>query len=442
MSRSLAREHLDRLGIPATLGYYRPEDVQRVLQGRAVDPKVRDTIHDKLAWIVGAQLVGHIASQDPDLGSGAGWVVVRTIDYGELSASFLPFSDSSHVVLVSRMFQELLISMANIVEYYDVSLALARLSLRSTKRERLRFEAATRMAGMLRYLVLSQRLTGKTPSAVVTLDSRSAEVAGQLAAAALMFVVAHEIGHISMRHGVASAEPYRAGDSITTSEVQELLADNYAQDFLGDFMAGDPGMVLWSAFIALFARQMIETATYIRRSRTQTRAFVRWDVLERRAGEQNRSNDLLRLAIMGGVVAALTRDEPFLQDQWALMWEDDMLAIDPALTPETLANWDRLQTCPLDQLASEGEQTATRAGKMLFDDLRRGDMSNALKMLGLQPRVQAEMLDRSSPLSFFALKHAIEAAPTLLTRGDLFIFSVAGARLAAEHLKGDHVDDW
>jgi hypothetical protein len=373
---SLAQEHLRRLGVPTTLdSSYSREDAVRMLQGRAVDPAVEDTLHTKLAWVIGAQLIGHIDKRHPALRWTPDRVAVRTLFDGEASASFLSFSDGSHVVLLSRALQENLICVANVLEYFDVSTAVARLSFRRGKRKQLMVESASRVAAILRYL-LGHRMNGKAPPVPATLDQRSFDIAGNMATGAVMFVVAHEIAHIAHGHEAVRAQPNGADGETTVDELQELQADAWALNFLTELMADDPApenMALWCAFIALFAMEMTEQAVYVRRNRTHPEAWSRWATLETLAGEPDERTRALRLALLSAFAGASKLDEPFPDQLWPLLWKDQLLSVDSAITAETLSHWDYLHTCPLEPLTVQAERSATDAGRTLMQTVARMD---------------------------------------------------------------------
>ncbi len=237
----LAQEHLLSLGVSSTVDHeYTEEDAIAVLQGRTADPAVADTIHSKLAWVVGVQVVGFINKELPKLRWTSDRVLVRTLLDGESAARPLSFPDGSHAVLVSRALQESLICIANVLEYFDVSSGLARLSLRRRKREQLSFETTAHVTAILRYLLLGQRMTGRAPQAPARLDRHSIDIAGKMAAGAVMFVVAHELAHIAYGHTGSSSTPYGPDGKVTVGELQELQADSWALNCLKKHMADDP----------------------------------------------------------------------------------------------------------------------------------------------------------------------------------------------------------
>jgi hypothetical protein len=348
----------------------------------------------------------------------------------------LSFQDGSHAVLVSRALQENLICMANILEYLDVSNGIARLSFRRSKREQLSFESTARVTAILRYLLLGHRMTGKTPAAPAVLDRRSFDFAGKMAAGAVMFVVAHEMAHIVYRHEASSTTQYVSGSDVTVDELQEAQADVWAFNFLKELMADDPApkdMALWCAFVGLIATQITEQAIYVRRNRTHPEAWVRWGTLEKVAGKSEKRVEDLRVGLLAAVAGALQLDQPFPERLWPPLWQDQLLCVEPGLTHETLQRWDQLHTGPLDSLTAEAECSATVDGKTLLEALRRGEMSAVFGPLVTSRRL-ARMLDPNSALMFFTLRDAIDDAPTVFTEGDRALFSVVGARLAAQHL--------
>jgi Peptidase U49 len=436
-AESLALEHLRHLGVPATFGGYTKEDAVRVLQGRGVESTVRDIIHNKLAWIVGVQLIGHINQRFPQLRWTHDRVVVRTLLDGEASASVLSFPDGSHAILVSRALQENLICMANVVEYLDISTALARLSFRRKKRERERFESAARVATILRYLLLGYRMRGAAPPAPAQLDKRSFDIAGKMAAGALMFVVAHEIAHIAHRHETVALTPHGPDGPVTVSERQELQADVWAVNFLKKVMADDPAPendVLWSAFIALFAMHVTEQALYIRRNRTHPEAWARWAVLEKLAATADDRTEGLRLTFLNAVASASNLTESFPNELWPLLWQDRMLSVAPLISEETLMWWDHLHTADIDELAAKAERSATPDGKLVLRLLRSGDLEGVLGRIVPSPRRRDALLNPSAALAFSTLRQAFDDTPTRLSDGNQTAFSVVATRIAAQHL--------
>jgi hypothetical protein len=436
--RSLAQEHLLKLGIPSAVDRdYTEEDAWAVLQGRTNDAAVADVIYGKLAWVVGVQLVGFINKELPKLQWTSDRILIRTLLDGESSARPMSFSDGSHVVLVSRALQESLICMANVLEYFDVTTGLARLSLRRRKRERLSFESSAHITAILRYLLLGQRMTGRMPTAPARLDRRSADIAGKMASGAVMFVVAHELAHIAHGHTDSSPTPYGLDGRVTVSELQELQADSWALNCLKKCMADDPApenVALSCAFIALFATYITEQAIYVRRDRTYPEAWERWATLQKLADESDERTEKFRTAFMCAVMAAIKLDEPFPEHLWPLLPRNQAIRIEPAATNETLMRWDLLQTCPLDSLIAEAEQSATPDGRNVLKGLQSGEISVVFGKLVASERRRARMLDPTLGLEFATLRRVIDEAPGPLTNGDRALFSVAGARLAAQHL--------
>lgn len=418
---SLAELHLHRLGVPTKLDQpYDKEDASRVLRGQSVAPAIRDTIHAKLAWIVGVQVVGHVNRTFPDLGWTHDRVAVRTLVHGEASASFMTFADHSHAILVSRALQENLICMANVVEYFDISTGLARLSLRRRKREREQFECAARVTAILRYLLLGQRMTGVAPSVPAELDERSFDIAGKMAAGALMFVVAHEIAHVAHGHETMALTPYGDGP-VTVSEIQELQADIWALNFLKELMADDPApenIALWCAFIALVAMHVTEQAIYVRRNRTHPEAWSRWAMLEKSAVKADDRTERMRLGLLAAVMGASKLDECFPEDVWPLLWEDRMLSVAAPITEDVLIGWDHLHAAPVAELVAQLLPAATDEGLRVLDALRSGDVGTALACAGVSPRRRNRVLDPSEALGFSTLRELFYEPRAPLTDGD------------------------
>jgi hypothetical protein len=438
-NESLAQQHLKLLGVPSSIDQaYTEEDALRVLQGRDVAPAIAHTIHNKLSWLVGIQVVGFINNTSPQLRWTSNRVLVRTLPEGESSARPLSFPDGSHAILFGRSLQESFICMANVIEYLDVAIGLSRLSFRRRKRERLGFETSARVTAVLRYLLLGQRMNGQLPPAPARLDRQSTEIAGKMAAGASMFVVAHELAHIAHGHTEVATAPHVDHGKVTTSEVQELQADNWALGVLTQMMTPDEpepeSMALWCAFIGLFATYITEQAIYVRRGGTHPEAWARWAVLEKTAKECDQRTQQLRAVFMATVAGAIKLDEELPMKIWQLLRKDEALMIAPSATDETIMGWDRLQATPLDELVATARQATTQEGNELLDLLENGDLRGALGMIVPSEKKRARMLDESLALEFSTLRRAIANAPTTLVSRELELFSVAGARLAAREL--------
>ncbi|HTA14950.1 MAG TPA: hypothetical protein VK781_08850 [Solirubrobacteraceae bacterium] len=436
---SLAQQHLTLLGVPSSIDQaYTEGDALRVLQGREVAPGVADTLHLKLGWLVGIQVVGFINNKAPKLRWTSNRVLVRTLSEGESSARPLSFPDGSHAILLGQSLQESIICTANVIEYLDVASGLARLSVRRRKQERLGFEASSRVTAVLRYLLLGQRMTGRLPPAPARLDRQSTEIAGKMAAGAAMFVVAHELGHITHGHTMTPTTPHAETGKMTTSELQELQADNWALGVLTQMMAPDEpepeSMALWCAFIGLFATYITEQAIYARRSGTHPEAWARWAVLERTSKECDERTQRLRAAFMANTAGAIKLDEELPTELWQLLRKDEALTISPSATNDTIMGWDRLQATPLDELVATARQAATRDGEELLNLLENGDLQGALGLVVPSEKRRARMLDETLTLEFSTLRQAIANAPTTLVSRKQELFSVAGARLAARML--------
>lgn len=444
---TLALEHLNKLGVPSTFeGRYTQEEAVKLLQGHPLDSAKADVIHAKLAAIAGVQLTGLLEKAMP----GVRWrerVLVRTLPFGESSASFLSFEDDSHAILVSKALQESLIRMANVLVYFDCATSLARRSLRRKTRERRNLEAATRVTALLRYMVLGQRMTGRAPSALAVLDDESFKYAGEIVGSAVMFIVAHELAHIAHNHVSASTQPYNASGKTSIGEVQELQADHWAVNCIADLLdRGDSlkvnGMssrelALWSAFLGLFATQLTEQAIYVRRNRTHPEAWARWAVLEQLNEKSEERAETLRLAFMCAVLGATKLDEQLPSEAWKFLWTDEQLTTEEGITPKILQAWDLRQTCPLDQLLPEARRLATPTGLTFLKELAAGELALALSRIGIPDRRLGRILDTGSALEFSTLRKAIEEASGTLASEEKEVFSVAAVRLASNQLRSE-----
>jgi hypothetical protein len=441
---TLAQRHLRTLGVPSDLAQpYERRDAVAVLQGVSVSPAVRDVIHQKLAWVVGVQIVGHLSRTTPNLGWTNDRVLVRTLSDGEASASFLSFEDGSHAVLLSRALQENLICMANLVVYFDVASGLARLTFTKKRREHEARIVAGRLTAVLRYLLLGQRMTGYSPVAPARLDRRSSEFASKIATGAVMFVVAHEIAHIIHDHRTVPLHPAQPNGALTVSESQELQADWWAFGLLTCLMSDDPApevVVLWCAFVALFAMQITERALYVRRNRTHPEALARWAELEKRATACDERTRRLRIGFMSAVMGASKLDEELPPDLWPLIWKDSTLSVDAAISERTLRKWDGLQSIPVTTLVAEARRSATGDGQCLLDRLARGDICEAVGQLVSNARRRKVLLDPAAALAFSTLRSLFAERAEAWTCGDSLVFSIGGARLAAQHLGNDGSD--
>ena len=432
-------EHIQRLGVAAgSDAPYSKESAMRVMRGRPVDPSVRDAIHAKLSWILGVQLLSFLEKNFPAENWSSERVPVRTLADGEASASFLSFDDGSHAVLVSRALQENVIAMANLVEYFDMSSGNAKSLASFGKILRGKDKAVSRLSVALRYSLLGQRMTGWAPPVPVELDSESFDVAAKMASGALMFVVAHELGHIVLGHTTTATTPLEAGGSVTVSELQELQADNWAVAFLKAVMADDPepeNIVLWCAFIALWAMQVTEEAVFVRRNRTHPEAWTRWAVIEKQASADEDRTDRLRIGFMAGVLAASDLAKPFEARLWRLLWDDRLVSIPPNITETTLSQWDYANTAPISKLMRNVERDATTQGLQVLTLLRAGNVGGVLELLVRSARRRAALSSPSGALSFATLRGVFMNNEVALGHGGNSYFSVVAARLAANHLR-------
>lgn len=443
---TLALQQLERLGIPRQLeASYSQEDAVSVLRGQSQDSTVIDAVHGKFALSAGGRLMDLLIEDAEDLKWLRERITFGTLLFGESSASFISFPDDSHAILVSRALQESLVGMANILIYLDVATGLASSSLRRRKRRKGSQECTGRVSGALRYLLLGQRMTGRTPRTPAMLDEESFQFAGRIAIGAVMFVIAHEIAHIVHGHTESSTRAYKGEGGASISEAQELQADSWALSLLMRLFSIDsqePGgtpaaeVALWSAFTAIFATQITEKAIYVRRSRTHPEAWARWAVLERQVPESEERAGSLRLAFMMSAAGAMSFGEEFPAELWPLLGTDPMLGIEEVFDLAKLRSWDRLNTGPVDELVSEVEPSLTADGRALIGALRGGELAGGLGSVGVpNPRLE-RILDPSLALEFSTLKGVLEKTSLPLTNGDPEAFGVVAARLAAVHLEG------
>ncbi len=410
-----------------------------MLRGETVDPELRSRVHDRFAWTVGRRFAAEMTVRHPELRWTGDRFAVRAVAIGQSAAELTSLPDGSQLILVGSDFLDMLFVLSNLLVYVDVEGSRpGSLIRRLTRRRKRSFDIALHAGASLRHVVLTQRMTGRMSQTIARLDEDPAEIAMHMAFVALTFVLAHETGHIALGHDSMPDAPYDPElGSTTISEVQELQADLFAINLLADILPEeDRAAVAWAAFIALFARQVTESALYIRRNGTHPRAFARWGVLDERIPDQEPGDELLRAALMMCVGAALERSDHMTADLWAV------LGAEAAADPATLERWDLLQTSALEPLLAEAAATATPQGRAVLAHLGAGRIEAALDLLGVKPSARAKMLDRSMALSFYAIKRAVETAPDRLTTGDETTFNIVAARSAANHLKGDHIDDW
>jgi hypothetical protein len=89
VTTSLAKERADLLGLPDGVDAYEQEDVWRVLAGGEVDPTIADVVYRKVALCSGVALTRHLNQRFPSEGWTSERFLVRTIAFGESTASLL-----------------------------------------------------------------------------------------------------------------------------------------------------------------------------------------------------------------------------------------------------------------------------------------------------------------------------------------------------------------
>lgn len=436
-------EHLRRLGVAEQIdGSYSREEAVQLLQGNPAGADAIEGVHGRLSLMAGNQLLDQLSRDTPQLGDLRDRIAVRTLPSGESSASFRSFPDDSHAVLVSRALQESFIALANVIVYLDITTRPAGLLFRK-RRMKSNTEAAARLTAALRYVMLGHRMLGRAPRLSVALDDDSFVASGEMAIGAVMFVIAHEVAHIFRGDSESSTSPLREGTKVSESEMQELQADGGALKVLvsvfeGEATAAMPAqeIALWSAFAAILATQITERAIYVRRNRTHPEAWARWAVLEKSAPDSEPRVDSLRLGFMMGMAGAMNFQEQFPDEIWAQFMTDGAFGLEDGIDLAKVKRWDRLNTCPLEDLMGEVERVATPAGRELLGHLAEGNLAWGISGLSIPDRRLVRILDPELALEFATLRRVLDETPVELTTGDRDEFSVAAVRLAAESLEG------
>jgi hypothetical protein len=357
------------------------DDALRMLQGREVDPVVADVLHDKLSWVIGVQVLGYLRRDaDAALTQWLDRIEIRTLRHGEPSASCETFSDGSQLIVVSRALQESVITMANVVVYLDIATAVSGFG-RWRKRGELTRAGVARVVALLRCLLIVQRTTGQAPPVPTRFDAERTMAAGRVAAAGMMFIVAHELGHLLHGHGEASAPQI---GSVTDPVQRELQVDFWAAGLLKEILDDDDARTesMQAAFVALRALHLTEAALTVRRSRTHPEAWARWATLEKVLKPRTDPRvEGFRVALLAAIGGATQTDEVLPDELWAPIWRDERLSMPDDLSQAKVSAWDRLQTRPLDPLVEEADREATADGRALLAALRCGDVRAALAPL-------------------------------------------------------------
>lgn len=136
----------------------------------------------------------------------------------------------------------------------------------------------------VRYYILHQRLWGT--SAILGSPNGSLDEAGEsFAQLALLFIVAHEVGHYVLQH--PSRQPVAAGLDAAAAHGWEYAADAFALGCIAELAPESKhseSVSLMAAHLALLAVSMAENTLYLRAPESHPPFLYRWAELARSSG--------------------------------------------------------------------------------------------------------------------------------------------------------------
>jgi hypothetical protein len=426
MAPSLAQRHLEQLAGPPVVGGYEREDASAILRGESVPEVAAAAIHDKMGRLYGKILLDGIAHRHPELGRSLDSIAIRTMLDSESAASVVGFEDGSYAVLISSALQESLIRITNLICYVDAAQAQFRGISRRRRRDRGAFTLSARTTAMMRYFLVAHRTTGQAAGATIRLDESALAAASELVGAALMYIVAHEIGHVAHGHQRAASTPIDTG-RITISEVQELQADLFAVKLLREILDSDQTAV-WGAFIALQALFITEAGIFLRRGSSHPEGWARWAVLDQHLRLSDGADAQLRVLMMATVGGALQMGERFPRKLWPSLFDDPSLIVEATASQQTLERWDAWQTDPLANVIATAHERATENGRRFLRAVNDGDLAQTLRGIAPSVRFVDAIIDPSVALVYATFVNMIEAAGLTEDAHDGRLYAVAATR--------------
>lgn len=264
----------------------------------------------------------------------------------------------------------------------------------------------------VRYYILHQRTWG-TSSIIGSPISRLDAAGESFAQLALLFIVAHEVGHFLLRH--PSRQPSAAGLDATAAHEWEYAADAFALECIASIASDDKhseGVSLLAAYLALLAVSMAEKTLYLRPPESHPSFLSRWTNL---AGSSSKAVEAA--TTFAGVTRMVTDASNMNRRLEKGVW--DSLAESPLETDiHDLGYYTLVRgiDMALDHPATEYERLLGTFVEDGAADLREGlhQIMSGKLLEGLQKwevKRAESLIDPKRPLTYHALLNSLVRSP-------------------------------
>lgn len=362
-------------------------------------------------------------------------VEVVAVDSDTTSASTRSFPDGSHLIMVSDALMSLLQTLGELIVVWSKSKGRFRLfsTVRRVREYDMRDDLASTDpviiggAATLRYFILHQRAWATSAHVGTTLSLRDKLHAPELSlvSSALLFVLAHEVGHVALRHSRIACEV------PADEQARELEADLFAFEVLHR-MTNNADAAYASAVLALSAIAITTGPLFIRAPETHP------PVADRIANLFNHHPQGLQFAkaywgFIEMVTGAIAVEQPLDQRCWEAMISqkefdtrhhrreyftlirgfDNCININPKGARDLILSQDDMP----ESMRKNFDRIDRSAVEECLMNLQSGHIDSALYALGVQ-RTQ-KLLDPMVPLSFHSMVSALSTCAALGFDGEL-----------------------
>jgi IrrE N-terminal-like domain len=413
---------------------YASEDAKRVVLGHETTRDIAESVKSDL---IGRAAEVILASVDEQTGSRSESerAVIGLVKDHEASASVRIFEDRSFLILLSTTLVDVLIAFANAHAYLLAGVGQARRAIRRRTRESISEDVAGRLAAVLRWLITQQKMTGEMKQPRWELDVDHAERASRVTLAALLFVIAHELGHVALEDDMSAANAASRDGHMSVTEVQELQADLFALRFLTHAFRGDEELVLWGAFVALMGTEFTEASLYARSNSNHPKAWARYGLIEKQGGTISDAYDeKMRVALLCAIMAARDDRVPMPAGFWSLLVTDSEIGVPGGVDLDTVIRFDRMLSLPVEELVQGAVITPEISEALAL--IQSGSVEDGMFALGVPLAMVLQLVDDSTILDFPSLVDSFRLAPLVQAFDDdaQLRIAVACARSALPHM--------
>jgi len=360
-----------------------------------------------------------------------------TVDTDTTSASTRSFPDGSHLIMVSDAMMTLVDLLGALLSTWSASKGRTRLTsaIRRTAQAGRSSQLAESDllvlggAATLRYYIVHQKLWASSAKVFPRSDTQVATVDPErgFGAWALFYLLAHELGHITLRHSAPTP-----AEDLETQRCNELAADDFAYQTCTKLFGGGKDAGNITAIVATIAQSAIAISTdplFVRSPETHPPFRARLDRIARQNPKQMHTAASGCWGLAEMVSRGITVATPLPERYWTAMLERPefdtrqhsegyfkmIRGMDMVSGYTPTRTWNYIEAMTEDDapesVRHDIDNADIRAVANVLGHLARGDIDAAVDSLGVFD--PAPVLDKQAPLSFHALVEALLASNAL-----------------------------